>query len=214
MRAARAAVATALLVVPCAGAHAAAVVCPAFADRAGDVYDLWPYAGIPDDQLDVRRGDIAGNKTTLTAQITLTSLANTDPLAPTGRGYSVIADIGTGSLVEGPFVGFVATLDPLGNATFFAGEFRNPESDNAAMLWAVPAKGKVAGASIRVWVPYKAFAPREIEIRSGMRVRRLWGEAGRHVPTDVVMGLTQIVDTGRGEIRYTLGKKACIPVGK
>ena len=210
----RAALAAAVLVLPSGTAHAGPFVCPAFEDRAGDVYDVWPVFGVPDEQLDVRRGAIAGSRTTLAGQITLAGLAETDPRAPTGRTYTVVADIGTGSLHDGPFVGFSVTLDPRGNATFLAGQFRDPESNDAALLWAVPAQGKLDGDSIRVWAPYTAFHPREIEIRSGTRVRRLWGEAGRHVPTDAVMGVTQVVDTGRGEVRYTLGKKACIPVGK
>lgn len=206
----------ALLVAGAPAAEAKKVTCPSFTDGAGDVYDLWPYAGIPDDQVDVRRGEVAGDATRLAVQINLTALADVDRAAPAGRAYTVVLDIGTHGLQSGPFVGFSIDLDPLGRPTYSVGEFRDPESDDAAMDWAVPASGKVdlAHGWIRAWAPYSALRAKRIDVRRGTRVRRLWGEAARRVVSTSVTGLAMVVDTGRGEVRHALGGPACIPVGR
>ena len=197
-----------LLLTPVADAR---VSCPQLRDAKGDVREFWPHVGIPNDQLDIVSGDVAGDADAVAAQAGLVALADRDPLSPSGRAFVVIADVGRGVAGAGPFVGFSASFDVLGNVRFTAAEFSDPETGVLRVLWDTPAKGVVdpARRAARMWASYEVFTERGVAIRKGTQVRRLWVLSNRTAPAG---GLT--VDTGRAQVRYRIGSPACIPVGR
>ena len=94
-----------LVVATTSGAHAGA--CPQLRDGTGDVREYRPYVGIPNDQLDVVSGDTMGNRDVVAMQAGVVALAKLDPISPTGRGYTIIADIGDPLQSHSPEVALV-----------------------------------------------------------------------------------------------------------
>ncbi len=215
MRIARLSAITAVvaLVALTSSAAEAKLACPQLRDGTGDVREYYPYVGIPDEQLDAVSGNVAATKATLAMEIGLASLAEIDPLSPNGRGYTVLADVGRGAASAGPFVGFSISLDPVGKATFQAGQYTYPESARMDALWQRPARGVVdwEHGKIRAWAAFAAYDDHDVRLVKGTVARRLWVFGARDgAPAPAVL----IVDTGRAEARYRFGDPGCIPVGK
>ena len=199
------------------GVAARAAGCPMLSDPAGDVRDVPPSIGIPDEQLDIRSADIAGNKTTFATEIRLygKDLSAPDPESPGGRIYVVIADIGTGAASAGPWIGFNLILDPVGGEWDFASAtYTNPERNPVATVALGDASGYAIDddeGRIRVWATYETFAETGTTVAPGMRVRRLWAFASRYV-TATPQAWT--VDSGRVSLGYRMGDRGCIPIGR
>lgn len=206
-----------LVLVLCPVAPAGAGACPMLTDRAGDVYDVEPSIGIPDEQLDLRSASFAGNGTMFAGEIRVygKDLSLPDPEAPGGRIYTVIADIGRGPASSGPWIGVYLILDPAGGQwDYAAATFTNPNGNPVSPVKAIDASGyridDKTGA-IRIWVPYESFEFSGAPVWKGTRIRQVWASASRWVG-----GTPQAwqVDTVTGRVSYRFGDRGCIPVGR
>ena len=189
--------------------------CPTVSDEHGDVTQFGPFVKVQDDQLDIRGADIAANRTAFAVEIRLygTALTQPDPLSPSGRLYTVVADVGTGQGSNGPWIGFYMMRNAAGQLEdFAAATFTDPAAQPMNNVKMVDAHQKVDEKSgkIRMWVDYKDFDRSLVSVRPGRRVRHLWAmtavwsDAGQAVEAD---------SAERGGTTYRFGERGCIPVG-
>ena len=199
------------------GVPADAARCPMARDVAGDVRDVKPSIGIPDPTLDIRSADIAGNKTSFAVELRVhgKDLEQPDLASPGGRIYFVVADVGTGAASSGPFIGFQFILDAAGRVwDFAAARFTNPDrvpvtQENLADAAGYKVENK--DGKIRVWATYDMFDATGVEVRPGIRVRRLWAFTARWV-TAVPHAVE--ADSASVSLSYRFGDRGCIPIGR
>lgn len=189
--------------------------CPMISDASGDVTQFGPLVKVQDDQLDVRSADIAGSRTAFAVEIRLygTALTQPDLRSPSGRLYTVVADVGTGVGSNGPWIGFYMMRNAAGQLEdFAAATFTDPAVQPMNNVKMVDAHQKVdeRAGKIRMWVNYKDFDRSLVSIRPGRRVRHLWASAA------VWSDIGQAIEADGAEhsgMTYRLGERSCIPVG-
>ncbi len=194
----------ALPLVP-APAHAAAKkpVCKLVTDAKGDA------SPVPDDTLDVLSADISSDYKRITAAIRLAgSPKGTDPLAPSGRVYS-IQFVGQGG--EHP-VAFTFILAPTGTAAVH-GHF---DPQTGIIQGDGEANYKIVENEVRMTTPigsfsdYGKFKPKakitDIQVNAGRML-------GAFVNTDTYGYNTQVADRATSEKVYVAGSKSCLKVG-